>query len=249
MAQFMLIHGASHGAWCWERVVTALEAQGHQALATDQPGMGSDPTPHEKVTWDSTLAKLSDDLLSLDGPVILVGHSMGGTLTAQLTEMHSDKVSAAVYLAATLPRTGESCLSNAIEDCSAARIFFAFEEMGLSWEDSAKLYPLVLFGDCADVVDEVMPKLGPQPMSVFDGKVALTDYREGSVPRYFIETLRDLVITPGHQRAMYTRRPCKRVYSLQSSHSAMYSAAEEVATILDEIAISERSARDAESVA
>jgi len=239
MAQFMMIHGASHGAWCWERVVAALEARGHRALATDQPGMGGDTTPLDEVTWESTLAKLSRDLHELDGPVILVGHSMGGTLTAQLCERHPEKVSAAVYLAATLPRTGESCLTNALEDCSAARIFFAFEEMGLSWEDSVKLYPMLLFGDCPEAIDEAMPRLAPQPMTVFDGRVDLTEGREGSVPRYYIETLRDLVITPGQQRLMYTRRPCKQVFSLQSSHSAMYSVPDDVAAILDGIARAE----------
>ncbi|MCD7052841.1 alpha/beta fold hydrolase [Rhodococcus sp. BH2-1] len=239
MAQFFLIHGASHGAWCWERVIAALEARGHTAVATDQPGLGADTTPQADVTWDMTVEKLSNDLNNLQGEVIIVAHSMGGTLAAQLTELHPAKVRATVYLAATLPRDGESCLSNTLEDCSASRIFFAHDELGISPETAVNLFPLLLFGDCSEeVTREAMSKLGPQPMTVFGGTVSLSEESEGSVPRFYIETLKDLVITPGHQRIMHTRRPCQRVFSLQSGHSAMYSAPDDVADILNEISTS-----------
>ena len=38
MATFILVHGAMHGGWCWERLVPLLEAQGHVAHAIDLPG-------------------------------------------------------------------------------------------------------------------------------------------------------------------------------------------------------------------
>ena len=53
MATFLLVHGAWHGAWCWEKVVVALEAAGHRAIAIDLPGHGDDPTPPENVTLAS----------------------------------------------------------------------------------------------------------------------------------------------------------------------------------------------------
>ncbi|MCH9016489.1 MAG: alpha/beta fold hydrolase, partial [Chloroflexi bacterium] len=38
MTTFVLVHGASHGSWCWDKVVPLLEAQGHEAVAVDLPG-------------------------------------------------------------------------------------------------------------------------------------------------------------------------------------------------------------------
>jgi len=237
MTQFMLIHGAGHGAWCWDYVIEALERRGHTVLATDQLGLGRDMTKAEDITWESTLSQLSAELVQLPGEVVLVGHSMGGTLMAQLTEMHPTSVAAAVYLAATLPGDGESCLSSSREDRSTARLFFACDELGIDPEVALKLYPMLLFGDCTEeVVRESMSKLRPQPMSVFSGSVSLTPEREGTVPRYYIETLRDLVITPAHQRAMVARRCCERVFTLTTGHSPMLAAPEDVADILDEIA-------------
>ena len=40
MADFVLVHGAWHGGWCWRRVVQALTAQGHRAHAVTLTGCG-----------------------------------------------------------------------------------------------------------------------------------------------------------------------------------------------------------------
>ena len=46
MATFVLVHGAWHGGWCWERVAPLLVAKGHRVIAPDLPGMGSDTRKH-----------------------------------------------------------------------------------------------------------------------------------------------------------------------------------------------------------
>ncbi len=35
MANFVLVHGAAHGAWCWSRVLPVLRAKGHEVVAVD----------------------------------------------------------------------------------------------------------------------------------------------------------------------------------------------------------------------
>ena len=71
MARFLLIHGASHGAWCWEKVTPLLEAKGHLVRAIDLPGHGNDKTPRNTVT----LADYTEAVLdALEPDTILVGH-------------------------------------------------------------------------------------------------------------------------------------------------------------------------------
>ena len=55
MADFLLIHGSGHGAWCWRGVLAILEARGHAARAIDLPGLGADTTPPGEVTLASTV--------------------------------------------------------------------------------------------------------------------------------------------------------------------------------------------------
>ena len=60
MANFLLIHGAWHGAWCWHKVIPAIEALGHQAIAIDLPSHGRDKTPVAEATLESYARKVAD---------------------------------------------------------------------------------------------------------------------------------------------------------------------------------------------
>ena len=100
MATFGLIHGAWHGAWCWERLIPELERRGHRAVAVDLPC--DDPAA---TTMDN--AKLvADALASASDDVVVVGHSLGGIVAAVLPLLRP--VRTVVFLAALIPRPGRS---------------------------------------------------------------------------------------------------------------------------------------------
>ncbi len=65
----VLVHGAWHGAWCWDPVVERLRAEGISAVAIDLPGHGKDPGPLGGLHTDS--ARLTEVLDRLDYPVLL----------------------------------------------------------------------------------------------------------------------------------------------------------------------------------
>ena len=58
MTCFILIHGASHGGWCWDKIVPLLEGLGHTAIAPDLPGHGQDVTPAAEVTLESYVDRI-----------------------------------------------------------------------------------------------------------------------------------------------------------------------------------------------
>ena len=70
MVTFGLVHGAQHGAWCWERLVPELERRGHRAVAVDLPCDDPDASIADYATC------VVDALAGLDD-VVLVGHSLG----------------------------------------------------------------------------------------------------------------------------------------------------------------------------
>ena len=105
MAEFLLIHGSCHGAWCWRDVVPALRDSGHGVRAIDLPGHGDDTTPPDQVTleaWADTI------LAAIESPVVLVGHSMAGFAIAAAAEKAPKKIARLVFLCAYLPRDGVS---------------------------------------------------------------------------------------------------------------------------------------------
>ena len=99
MTTFALIHGAWHGAWCWEPLVAELERRGHRAVAVDLPC--DDPAA---TIMDN--AKLVADSLGDADDVVVVGHSLGGITAAVVPLVRP--VRKVVFLAALVPRPGRS---------------------------------------------------------------------------------------------------------------------------------------------
>jgi len=96
MTTFVLVHGAWHGPWCWERLTPELEAHGHGALTPALPV--SDGT----ATF-VRYADLVDAALEEAGPdAIVVGHSLGAMVLPLLTRPAARHI----YLCGVIPRIG-----------------------------------------------------------------------------------------------------------------------------------------------
>ena len=94
----ILVHGAYAESSSWNGVLEPLTAAGHRvnAFATPLRGVASDA------------ALLSDLLRTLDGPVVLAGHSYGGAVITNVTAVPGQVVGA-VYIAGFALEVGESC--------------------------------------------------------------------------------------------------------------------------------------------
>src|SRR5260221_11064933 len=94
----MLVHGAWQGAWAWETIVPRLKAAGHDAIPVDLPGNGRDKTPPEEVDLGHYAAHVAGIIDASSGPIVLVGHSMGGTAVTQACELRPGRVALPIYL-------------------------------------------------------------------------------------------------------------------------------------------------------
>ncbi len=100
MTTFGLVHGAYHGAWCWQPLIDELERRGHHGLAVDLPSEDPDAGALE---YANTAV---DAFAAGDENLIVVGHSLGG-LTIPLVAQRRP-VARLVYLCAMLPRPGRA---------------------------------------------------------------------------------------------------------------------------------------------
>ena len=108
MTTYVLVHGASHGSWCWQRVTPLLEQRGHRVIAVDLPGNGHDDLPPAEVTLDTYAEHVCRILEQQREPVALVGHSLAGLTISRAAELRPDKIGVLVYLTALLLRSGET---------------------------------------------------------------------------------------------------------------------------------------------
>ena len=95
LTAFVLVHGAWHGAWCWDELAPLL---GGHVEAVDLPGHGADTTPVAGCTLDAYVARVVEALERAPEPAVLVGHSLGGITVAQAAERRPDEVLAAKRL-------------------------------------------------------------------------------------------------------------------------------------------------------
>lgn len=237
MANLLLVHGAWHGAWCWEQTVAQLEARGHRALAFDLPGHGNDPTPAAAVTLDDYARATVERARSTGEPVVAVGHSMGGQVISNAAERDPDAFRGLVYLCALLPRDGDALASLGAEDPNSllnANIVWG-EGGAVSVKPGSE--GEVFYTDCTpEQISGAVERLCVQPPQPLAQPAELTAERFGRIPRAYVECLRDQAITIDAQRKMIERVGCDRVVTLDTGHSPFLSAPADLADHLAEIA-------------
>ena len=231
MSTFVLVHGAWHGAWCWDKIAPLLERAGHRVAAIDLPGHGRDKTPVKDVTLAAYAARVVEALQAQPEPVVLVGHSMGGIAISEAAECVPDRVSTLVYLTAFLLRDGESLLEVAQGDADALVLRNLVQAPDGSYATvREEALREVFYGGCPDDdVERARRLLVPQATAPFATPLHLTVENFGRVPRVYIECLRDRAISPAIQKQMYTRTPCRSVISMDTDHSPFFSAPQELA--------------------
>ena len=234
MSTFVLIHGGWHGGWCWYKVVSCLERQGHAVVAPDLPSHGRDKTPTASVSFQTYVDSVCGVLDAQTEPVILAGHSMGGAIITQVAEHRPNKIRLLVYVSAFLLPDGKSLLSVAEEDATGLvlpnLVFNENRSIATMREESLKE---VFYADCPDE-DVALAKtlLVPQAIAPLPTPVHTTPQRFGSIPRAYVECLQDKALSPAAQKRMYSALPCRKVASMDTSHSPFFSAPGELAAHL-----------------
>lgn len=230
MANFLLIHGASHGAWCWDKLVPELAALGHDAVAIDLPGHGDDATPRGSVRLEHYVQRV---LTHIAPDTILVGHSFGGFPITLAAARAPDKPRALVYLCALIPRPGQAFTafrSDAISpELSATQI--VDRDAGVTHAIPEKAGPVFYSGCDAEDRDWALARLTPQPIAVMTEP---TEFTPPNTPRYYIRCLQDRVIFPEFQKE--TSKGWRHVFDMESGHSPFFSDPRGLAKILDRIA-------------
>jgi pimeloyl-ACP methyl ester carboxylesterase len=218
MTQFLLIHGAFHGAWCWRKTVAELEKRGHRAKAIDLPGQGDDHTPLANVTLDAMVHKIIAEIANLPGKV-------------------PDRVKALVYLSAFLPQDGEALFDiegrNPKPVVPVSMTFDAERIGGTIMPDKVQE---IFYHDCSDAdIADAKAKLRPQALAALMTKVHITSERFGRIPRVYVECTEDRALSIAMQRDMIAKSPPVDVRSLPASHSPFLSMPDKLADALADL--------------
>jgi len=206
-ASIVFVHGIWADGSCFSKVIPPLQADGYQVLASQ----------HSLDSAEGDVATVLRTIGRVSGPVLLVGHSYGGTLiTAAGTD---DRVAGLVYIAALAPDETETSQSQ--QDQFPVTDVFSYIEVadGRIWMQPEGVQAFA--GDLPEPEQQLVWATHIAPdAGLFSTRVDGTAWR--SKPSWYIVANADRTVHPDLER-FAAKRMGARTYDVDSSHVAMLS--------------------------
>jgi pimeloyl-ACP methyl ester carboxylesterase len=230
MADFVLVHGAWHGAWCWRKVLPILWSKGHRAFAVTLTGVGE---REHLMSPSISLATHIDDVKSVIeteelARLILVGHSYAGLLITAVADRCAERIVRLVYLDAIIPHSGESWSSSHNESARQARRADIARD-GVIPPPPASAYGLS--GEDAAWVDR---RQRPHPGGVYEDIVKFDESLVASLPRTFVDCTSPALPTIEKSRQRVRSEQGWQVIEIATGHDPMISAPSQLLDILEQ---------------
>jgi pimeloyl-ACP methyl ester carboxylesterase len=218
----VLVHGAFADGSGWEPVAQILMKDGYKVTVVQHPETSyADDQKYTKAAIDA-----------MGGPVVLVGHSYGGSVITEAG--NHPNVKALVYIAAFALDAGESCatIEAAVPQASKA---FKPDSNGNWWIEQEHF--------AADFAAD-LPKDQAQFMAISQVPIStdafthkVTNPAWKTKPTWYMVATEDRSINPEQERMMAKRAHATTV-EVKSSHVAYMSHPREAAKLIEEAAAS-----------
>jgi pimeloyl-ACP methyl ester carboxylesterase len=227
----VLVHGAFADSSSWNGVITILKRDRYKVVAA--------PNPLRGVRADANI--IADIVSSIDGPVVLVGHSYGGSVISEAAARQAN-VKALVYVAAFAPDVGETALglTGKFPGSTLGRAFAPPVSLSSGGKDLYILQSRFHDQFAADVPAPAanLMAIGQRPIAEAALSEISTTPAWRSVPSWFIYGDKDKNIPPAAMRFMAERARSRQTTVVKgASHVVMVSHAPAVAGLIEKAAM------------
>lgn len=237
---YAFLHGGGQGSWVWQETLAALDRQTDgrfgRALVLDIPGCGlKRERQTDSLTVDDIVAELLGDIAKAGmSDVLLVGHSLAGTILPRMAEREPGLFRRLAYVSCSAPLPGQTFLQMMGSSAHGSKP----DEVGWPKDPqevpSSEQYPLMF---CNDMSDEeaagFLAKLGEDAWP--DQVMFATDWRYDHldrVPSTYVLCLRDGIIPLGWQEKFATRFKVDQRVGIDAGHQVMNSRPHSLAEVL-----------------
>ncbi len=225
--KYLLIHGAYHGAWCWEKVKEYLEDGGDTVYTLDLPGHGLDKTDRNKVGIEQYVANVYNFVIDNNlTDLVLVGHSFAGVVITKVMEKIPERIAKIVFISAIILDNGEMFF-DFLPEAVKEKYTNQANENGLGsvlpYYDSLRER---FFNDIKDIEEfsKIFEKLTPQPLMPYQEKIYLNNIKDVNIPMFYIFLKNDISLP----RESFEKMSLKllntiKTLELESDHEIMFS--------------------------
>lgn len=247
---FVLVHGAWHGAWCWRRVTDRLQAAGHRVHAVTLTGVGE---RSHLLSRDITLETHITDVLQAIAfeemdDVVLAVHSYAGMIGTAVADRIGDRLRHLVYVDAVVPRPGEAWGGTHARATREARLAAAAESPFNAFPPPDP----AVFGLSADDYEWVRRRQTLHPAQPYTAPLDFDPQRVAAVPRTWvnctaptlatIDSIRPRVVDPKFWDGVWMAGGGVRVVELKTGHDPMISDPQGLSDLLLDCAARPRGA-------
>jgi len=219
MAEVVLVHGAWHGAWCWDKVVAELDRGETANRAVDLPLSG----------FEEDVAATREVIDEAGPGAVVCGHSYGG-LVISAAASGSPDVARLVYLAALMTEQDEDLADLLGADSSPLMQAVEVDENGYITVDPARIHEVFYADSSAAEADRCAALLRPMPASAMSAHAAPPAWL--SIPSTYVICGNDKAIPPSSQRRMALR--ATSTVEWPCDHSPFLTRPTEIATLLEQ---------------
>lgn len=240
MANFLLVHGAWHGGWCWRDLVPQLTRAGHRVHAVTLTGVGERMhlmTP--AITLETHITDVANaiEMEEMD-EIVLVVHSYAGMIGTAIADRMPQRLRHLVYVDAVVPKPGESWSSTHASTTREARVVAAEASPDFSFPPPDP----AIYGLSAHQYEWVKRRQTPHPGHTYQAALDFDPRRVAAIPRTFVSCTAPALATIDAARQRVTDRSFwdgawhsgggARMVEMKTGHDPMISAPAEFAHIL-----------------
>jgi pimeloyl-ACP methyl ester carboxylesterase len=229
MSTLVLVHGAWHGGWCWDRVAPVLRAAGHVVHTPTLTGLSERAhllSPQVGLdTHTEDVVRLLD-VLDLH-EVVLVGHSYAGQIITAVADRRPARVARRIHLDAFVGADGEAA-RDLLPDTVAHHWAEAAAGPGLGWLVPVRSLSVLGVTEQTDI-DWLTPKLTAHPWKTYTDPLRLTGAGQ-EIPGVFVECVNWMRVF--RTQAGRARNLGWPVHELDTGHEAMVTAPKALADVL-----------------
>jgi pimeloyl-ACP methyl ester carboxylesterase len=223
---FVLVHGAWHGAWAWDHLRPVLEREGHRTLAVELP---SEDVNADASAYARAIAHAVDEA-GWTRPIV-VGHSMSGVALPLVPDLID--VGHLVFLGALVPAPGERMLDvfrhEGVRGDTGAHVEEDADRR--SWWTSYEGASEILYHDVQPPrARAAFERLRPQARAPFAQACPLERFPD--VPTSYVLMREDRMILPSWSRAAAPARLGVEPVELPGGHSPMLADPGRLAAVL-----------------
>ncbi len=232
---FLLVHGAWHGGWCWRDVAENLRAAGHHVWTPTMTGLGERA---HLLNADVGLSTCIEDICAVIEAeelteLVLVGHSFAGPVISGVADRLSHRLQQLIYLDALIVQSGQSAISifpPQVQQERSRTIDAEGLRMAIPSADK--------FGvSQTDQVDWLARRLTPHPLKSYTETLQLEHPLGNGLPKTYIAVTEPWYPPLASLREWIKVQPDWEWRELAAGHDAMLTSPNALARLLEALAL------------